>query len=171
MNVHNFHAMITGMAVPLSSVSSSHRTARVGALLLWAATGLSASYWGMQMWGVVQPTPLPPLAIERPPVNAAAVAKALGAAGDVPVVATVAPTGGGAYRLQGVLRDASGEGVALIAMDGQAAKPYRLGATLPGGQVLLELQTREVLLGAGATDRQRLQLPARCSDQACKNKR
>lgn len=166
--------MATGMTVSVfsASVSASSVVSRGGALLLWAATGFSASYWAMQMWGVMQPTPLPPLANERPPVNAAVVSKALAAGGQAVVAANATPVGDN-YRLQGVLRDASGAGVALIVTAaGQVAKPYRLGASLPDGSVLLALQAREVLLGmAGGGGQQRLQLPALCNDQACKNKR
>ena len=51
---------------------------------------------------------------------------------------------------------------AAIASDGKPAKPYRIGAELPGGLVLRELTPREALLGpAEGEATQRLSLPAK----------
>lgn len=65
-------------------------------------------------------------------------------------------------QLLGVIAGQSGQGSALLSIDGQAPKPYRVGQTVSEGWVLQRLDTRRAQLGAtmtGPTLRD-LQLPA-----------
>ena len=71
-----------------------------------------------------------------------AAARSLGAA---PVVAA-APTLASRFQLQGVMAGGPNAGAALIAVDGKAAKPYRVGAELEGGLVLQSVQGRQAAL-------------------------
>ena len=53
------------------------------------------------------------------------------------------------FALSGVLAGrSSGGGAALIAVDGQPAKPFRVGAVVEGGLVLQSLHRRQARLGA-----------------------
>jgi general secretion pathway protein C len=68
----------------------------------------------------------------------------------------------GRWQLLGVIADASGQGSALIALDGQAPKAYRVGQSVGEGLVLQSLGPKRAQLGAtvnGAGQRE-LQLPA-----------
>ncbi len=127
---------------------------------LWLLTGLSASYWGLRAWGDAELVSVPAPAAESVLVAPEAVARGLGAASAVAVQGE-APEAS-RHLLLGVVRDAAGRGAALIASDGQPAKPYRVGTALPDGLVLRELTPREALLGpAEGEATQRLSLPAK----------
>ena len=149
------------LRLPRPSIRPS-TAARWLAAALWLLVGLSASYWGLRWWGSPAPVPVPRLAPERAGVEPEAVARALGEPSGAPVAAAEAEVVASRHQLLGVVRDAQGRGAALIASDGQPAKPYRVGAALPDGLVLRELGAREAVLapptGGSA---QRLGLPPR----------
>lgn len=119
---------------------------RLGTLALWALAGASLVYWGLKL--AVRPALVSaPVAAPAPPLpDAQALARLLGA-GPAPAAPTVvaAPT---RFVLQGVLAGtASGGGAALIAVDNQPARPFRLGATVADGLVVKSLGRRQVRLG------------------------
>lgn len=129
--------------------------ARLSALLVWAAAGFVAAY-GVLGWLGQSPStvlPAPPWVV--PEVDSQAVARALGA---VPVVSgpvAPVPDASGRYALVGVVaqggvaaqqtRQPHG-GVALVAIDGQRARPYAVGAELDGRWVVDEVTRRTVVL-------------------------
>ena len=142
---------------PAIPVSAAPRWLAAG---LWLLAGLTASYWGLRAWGDAELVSVPAPAAESATADPEAVARGLGA------VTAVAAQGeaieASRHLLLGGVRDAAGRGAALIASDGKPARPYRIGAELPGGLRLRELTPREALLGpaeGGIT--QRLSLPAR----------
>jgi general secretion pathway protein C len=51
------------------------------------------------------------------------------------------------FQLLGVIANASGHGSALISVDGQAPKAYRVGQTLTDGITLINLSARQANLG------------------------
>lgn len=133
-------------------VTNSHSKwgVRLGTLALWAAAGASVVYWGMRLsapaGGVAAPVALPPPAAP----DAQALARLLGGLPPVPGAAPAAPVASLSSRFQliGVLSGRqSGGGAALIAVDGQPAKPFRLGAEVDQGLVLQALSPRQVQLG------------------------
>ena len=129
---------------------------------LWLLAGLSASYWGTRLWGDAELAAVPAPAAQRLEADPQAILRGLGGGAVAEVAA--APEAGEASRHQllGVVRDAAGRGAALIATDGQPAKPYRVGAALPDGLLLRELGAREAVLGpAEGGPTQRLSLPPR----------
>jgi general secretion pathway protein C len=67
----------------------------------------------------------------------------------------------GRWQLLGVIADASGQGSALIAMDGQAPKAYRVGQSVGEGLVLQSLGPKRAKLGAtvNGPGQRELQLP------------
>lgn len=131
-------------------------------LLAWSLAGLSAAYWGLR-WGA-DPLPFGAPAqtgqMAAPAGDVQAVARALGAGagGSVGPASVVAVSAN--HRLLGVAVDPQGHGVALIAMDGQATRAYRLNATLPDGARVLELTRGDVVLGLPGGEQLRLQVPA-----------
>lgn len=130
-------------------------------LLVWGAVAYSAVAWGLR-WSVpaaspVRATVAVPLA---PEVDVAAAGRSLGA---MPAQVPVAPSLASRFQLQGVLAGGSSQGVALIAVDGKAAKPYRVGAWVTEGVVLQSAQGRRISLGAALDSPEMvvLELPAK----------
>ncbi len=138
---------------------------RLATLVLWALAGAVVLFWALARPG--QLPGLAPLATgQGPAIDVAAVARLLGAgaAARPAAVATAAAQAAPVSRfvLQGVLAGkASGGGAALIAIDGQPAKPFRVGAALEPGLVVQSLSRREVHLGPapGAASSLTLQMP------------
>ena len=62
----------------------------------------------------------------------------------------------------GVVADQRSAGVALIAVDGRPAKPFRVGDTIEEGLILQSVQARTAVLGSalGGTAALTLELPA-----------
>ena len=91
---------------------------------------------------------VPAVFVSPPAPDGQAIARLLGA---VPVASAAAPVASIASRfaLVGVLAGRqSGGGAALIAIDGQPARPFRVGATVDAGLVLQSLGQGQVQLGA-----------------------
>ena len=127
-------------------------------LALWALAAGLVAFWALRL-GSSGPASLPSVVAAEPvQINAAAMAQALGA---VPSVAA-APAAPSRFALLGVLagRD-SGGGAAVIAVDGQPARPFKVGAQVSSGLVLQSLSARQAQLGPqlGAASTLTLQLP------------
>lgn len=124
---------------------------RLAAGLLWAGAAALAVFWGLKLSAPRQVLSAPqaggPAQVQ---VDGAAMARLLGVQDGAPVAAPAAPT---RWRLLGVMvgKD-SGGGAAVIAVDDQPAKVFRVGATVADGLVLQALRSdapRAVSLGAG----------------------
>ncbi|WP_081463547.1 type II secretion system protein N [Hylemonella gracilis] len=123
--------------------------ARLLTLLVWGGVGWSATYW------VLSASPSAPrmeidgqvAATEDAFSDAQAVARALGS----PSTVTVSDVTTARYKLLGVA--AGAQGVALIAIDDQPGRPYRLNATLPDGARIVALgrDSASVRLNDGQT--------------------
>jgi general secretion pathway protein C len=127
--------------------------------LLWCVVALSAGYWFLHFpiksahqAAPVNVTTGVPVVQEPVLLQRALGATAVGSA-NVPEV--------GRLQLLGVIADASGQGSALISLDGQAPKAYRVGQTVSEGLVLQKLSPRRAQLGAtlDGPGQQDLQLP------------
>jgi general secretion pathway protein C len=127
--------------------------------LLWCAAALSTGYWILQFpsgqaeWRASET--VTDSAASTP--MSAQLARALGGAVASPVSAPDA----GRLQLLGIIAGPSGQGSALIALDGQAPKPYRVGQTVSEGLILQSLSPQRAQLGAtlnGPAQRE-LQLP------------
>ncbi|MDD2712511.1 MAG: general secretion pathway protein C [Simplicispira sp.] len=136
---------------------------RLATLALWALAGASVVYWGLRLSVPAPGLPLPAVATAVPAPDAQAVARLLGAVAEQAPVATVAAVAS-RFVLVGVLAgQSSGGGAALIAIDGQPAKPYRVGAQVDAGLVLQAIGPRQARLGAvlRGPSTVTLELPAR----------
>ncbi|MBS3911994.1 MAG: general secretion pathway protein C [Hydrogenophaga sp.] len=133
-----------------ASPSASRRPwPAVAAGVLWLAAGLSAGYWVLLAWGRTPVTPVAAAPMAVPVVEPALVARALGM---VPQAVTTdgAQAPGAApsrFVLLGVVALGADQGAALIGMDGQPPRPYRVGAVIDGGLVLQAVNRRSVRLG------------------------
>ncbi len=134
----------------ITAVRSASRKPWPAALagLLWLAAGLSAGYWVLQAWGRSPVTPVPASVSAPPAVDAALLARALGGLPAAAPVAEAAPAAASRYALQGVAAVGTARGAALIAVDGQPARPFHLGAEVAGGLVLQAVTAQQVRLGA-----------------------
>lgn len=127
--------------------------ARWAAFFLWALAALSASYWFTKVNGVSGVSAsVPAPAGEVPAVQASDLARVFGpakAADGAPATAGVAPPDPSSrLRLLGVVANRTHQGVALISVDGQPARPYRVGSALDGGWTLRQVGARSATLGA-----------------------
>jgi general secretion pathway protein C len=132
-----------------ASGAAPRRAPAVLAVLLWLVAGLSMGYWLLQVLGRSPLTPVAASAQLAEAPDPAALARVLGAAPQAALEAAgpvVAPPLSSRFQLLGVVADRADGGAALIAIDGQPPKPYRVGATLEGGVVLQAVQRRSVRL-------------------------
>ncbi|ODS68931.1 MAG: general secretion pathway protein C [Acidovorax sp. SCN 68-22] len=141
----------------MSRPTSSPWPVRLATLALWALAAASVVAWGLRSLPAAPASPAP---VAAPDVQA--IARLLGAA-PAGAPAPGAPAAvASRYTLVGVLADRDGRhGAALIAVAGQPAKPFRVGAKVDGDLVLQALAPREAHLGpAGAPATLTLSLPA-----------
>lgn len=116
---------------------------RTATLLIWALLTLSAGYWTLGAGRVGTVNALPVVAAPVP-TDSAAVARLFGFSRAAE--AKAAPVADKRYALVGVLARGR-QGAALIAVDGQPAKPYRVGAEVDAGLVLRSVGARSATLG------------------------
>jgi len=120
---------------------------RLATLALWALAGGAALYWALALSARPE-APVPAALAPAPQADAQAVARLLGAGAPAVVAQTAAPAAPSRFVLQGVLAGTtSGHGAALVSVDGQPPKPFRVGATVAPGLVLQSLSRREARLG------------------------
>lgn len=119
-------------------------------LSLVLLTAVSALAWGLAVQQALKeasPAESPRAPFMSAPAlpSAAELARLLGGAA-APDVAAASPAQ--RFVLLGVIARASGQGVALIAVDGQPAKPFAAGTELAPGFVLRQVSAREALLAS-----------------------
>ena len=113
----------------------------------------SAAYWGLKGWGPMLPSPAPTvLLVQAQPAAEQAVARALGGAqvSVTPASGAQASPAISRYALVGVLAGRSHTGAALISVDGQEAKPVRVGGLVDEGVMLQSVTGRRAVLSSGA---------------------
>ena len=136
---------------------------RIVTFAIAALATASVVYWALKVWGLSTST-LPSVALveQTPPASAQAIARALGG-GLVPVAiaAKTAPVAS-RYDLVGVVagRIRAG-GAALISVDGQDAKPVRVGNLVDNEMVLESVSGRQAILNSstGSSTRLTLEMP------------
>jgi general secretion pathway protein C len=127
--------------------------ARLSALVIWALVAASAVFWGLRL--TARPPQAPP---NVGPVADAALRGDLTRLFGAPAVAqqeeAIAPDAAARYQLLGVIapkgpRAARQDpyGVALIAVDGQPPKAYKVGAVLEDDLVLQSVGLRTAAIG------------------------
>lgn len=125
---------------------------RTVTLLVWAAVAASALFWGLKL--LVKAPPAPPQAQVAQTGGAVRgdLSRLLGVDAPPPAVAAAPePAPDSRFNLVGVVsprpRQAAGEAVALIAVDGKPARAYRVGAVVDGSHVLQSVSARGANLG------------------------
>lgn len=125
--------------------------ARLAAFLFWALAALSASFWFTQLSGTSHhATSATTLAPDTPSVQTADLARVFGPAGMATATMPGAPKpavdAAARLRLLGVVANRAHAGVALISVDGQPPRPYRVGSALEGGWKLQKVSIRSATL-------------------------
>lgn len=125
--------------------------------LVWALAAASAVYWGLRIRGEASggQAPAPVAAPAETQPDPQAVARVLGASGAAAAPASVASR----FALQGVVASPAGGGSALIAVDGQPARPYVVGDAVGEGWVLRSVAGRQAVLAADGGAAVTLELP------------
>ena len=105
-------------------------------------------FWGLRLSQPAVPPSVDVVAAAAAATDTGALAHFLGAPhGQAP--APAGPTLASRFTLAGVIADGRRWGAALISVDGKPARPYRVGATLEEGLVLVSVDRRRALLGPG----------------------
>nr|WP_297529500.1 hypothetical protein [uncultured Roseateles sp.] len=152
---------------PIALHHNRRMHARWLSFVVWAAMAASLAYWALTLMvkGPQAPAMTRAATSESAPADWTRLFAAAKAA-EPPVEATssryqllgvVAPTTGGRYP---------GEGVALIAVAGALPKPVRMGHPVDGDLKLIEINRRDVGLGAGNAVTVRLSLAPGVADVA-----
>jgi hypothetical protein len=123
---------------------------RLSIFLLAALTAASTSYWALKWFRTSPgaPTTMPmPASVTAP--DPLVVAQLLGGGGAPGAVDSPGPLASH-FKLSGVVLDPAHGGYALIAVDAQEAKPYRVGDTVAQALVLHSVTRRSAALARGA---------------------
>jgi general secretion pathway protein C len=124
--------------------------ARLSTFVLAALAAASMVYWGLR-WSEQLATPRSGSVWSEPrPIDTARVAQLLGASVAPASEGIAAPVSNTAanYKLEGVIAQGrnSGRGSALIAIDGEKARPYKVGDRLSDDLVLQSVSARGAAL-------------------------
>jgi general secretion pathway protein C len=122
----------------------------VSAALVGCAAAASVVFWVLNFPAGSAVQGLPLVQSSAPAVTASSsshLARAWGVQAALPEVSIVQSS---RFVLWGVVAGASGQGSALIAVDGQPPRPFRVGQTLTDGVVLQGLGPKQAQLGTNA---------------------
>ncbi|MDQ3058011.1 MAG: general secretion pathway protein C [Pseudomonadota bacterium] len=127
-------------------------SSRIVTFVVAALAAASAAYWGLKAWGPSGPATASTLAVAwAQPVGPKALALALGGGLAAPVASSNAtPPAVSRYALVGVVAARSRGGAALISIDGQEAKPVRVGSPVDAHLVLQSVMGRRAVLSSEA---------------------
>lgn len=136
--------------------------ARLVTLVLWTLAAASVVAWGLRLSAPASGrvyTAAPPA---LPAPDAQAIGRLLGAVSAAPSQA-LTPAAASRFALMGVLAGKNGSsGAALIAVGGEPARTFRIGAAVDGDLLLQSIGPRGVELGvSGAAPSLRLAFPER----------
>lgn len=139
-------------------------SARLAAFVTWALVAASAVYWGLKLFVTPLGAPSHATTVAAAPLRGD-LSRVFGAPpADEPAAAAPAPAVASRFQLIGVAAPREGQagpGVALIAIDGKPARPYRVGALVDGDWHLQAIRSRGISLGpSGGAAALSLELPA-----------
>ena len=123
---------------------------RIVTFAIAALAAASVVYWSLKGWGPHVPVTAPAVVMAQASVvNPQAIARALG--GGLAPAAAAAPgmaPAASRYVLVGVAARRLNAGAALIAVDGQEAKPVRVGSLVDDGMMLESVAGRRAVLSS-----------------------
>ena len=138
----------------------ANRWQRGVSFLIWLLVGLSAAFWGLRLGDSGSSAAEPTTKAKPAVLDTAAVVAALGGAPAAESATPAAANSAQRVELLGVIAQGR-QGVALMSIDGQPAKPYAVGNVLEGGRVLKAVGQRHAELSAlvAGAPVQRLEMP------------
>lgn len=124
---------------------------------VWALAALSATYWVLKFAGANSPSvSVASVAGPAPASDPVNIAKVFGppvAVASAPLPNTPPAIDPSArFSLLGVVADRGNAGVALISVEGKAARPYRVGSQITDTYLLKSVSTRSATLAPLAAD-------------------
>jgi len=135
---------------------------RIVTFAISALAAASVVYWGLKVWGLSTPAVASAALIEpMPAASSQAIARALGG-GMAPVATALAAAPvASRYSLIGVVAGRIRAGAALISVDGQDAKPVRVGTLVDNEMVLESVNGRQAVLSSstGGSEKLTLEMP------------
>ena len=137
--------------VNMQASSFKSLSPRLTAWLMGLLVAGSVVYWVLR-WPVPDAVRLAPVAANQEAgvaVEPVMLSRLLGAQG-TPVGKATAIEPDSRFRLVGVIASGSGQGVALLSIDGKPAKPYPVGSTLEDGLVVQSVEARRAALARDA---------------------
>jgi len=126
--------------------------ARLFTVLIWTLVAASATFWGFKLFTGV-PAARPDVAAgsgsESNLPSSSDLVRLLGGSALGNTAAAQVPAMNSRFRLAAIIAAprASGSGVALISVDGKAARVFRVGATIDGNIVLQSVGARSASIG------------------------
>jgi general secretion pathway protein C len=123
---------------------------RSATVALWALAAAGAAFWGLRLSaGGPQAAARAVAPGAAVPSDPAAIARLMGG-GPAQASAPVASVAS-RFQLVGVVGQGARNGIAVLAIDGKPARPYRVGAAVDDALVLLAVEGRRAMIGpAGA---------------------
>ncbi|MEO5660155.1 MAG: hypothetical protein ABIQ90_10200 [Polaromonas sp.] len=133
---------------------------RLVTALLWTLAAASIVYWGLRLTGRSEVVAVPAartVVADAGPARQGAIARLLG---EQPAAAAANHTPEAAQRfaLLGVIASVTGQGAALISVDGEPPRPMVVGAQIAPGYVLKSVNRREAVLTDNAQQPARIVL-------------
>jgi general secretion pathway protein C len=126
---------------------------RLVSFFLAAVAAASLGFWALK-WPLAAPTSHPTLpGPPPPPIDSVKLSQLLGYSPSAAASGALAPlaTAASRYKLIGVIAQGSRRGSALIAVDGEPAKPFRIGELVTDGMLLQSVEARRVSLAPEMT--------------------
>jgi general secretion pathway protein C len=128
---------------------------RIVTFAVWTLVATSVTWWSLKFVGAGARTlTAAALATPVPGSDATDLAKVFGPPASAPVAAlAAAPSAidpGTRFALVGVVANRASSGVALISVDGKAARPYRVGSQIEESYTLKSVATRSAVLEPSA---------------------
>jgi general secretion pathway protein C len=139
--------------------------ARLSAFVIWALVAGSAVFWLLRLVVSAPQAPAQTVAVSTASVLRGDLSRLLGAPPSAAPAGEPVADVAGRFRLIGVMAPRgdsaeNGQGIALIAIDGKPARPYRIGAPVDGELVLQSVSQRGAAIGPrAAAPSVRLELP------------
>jgi general secretion pathway protein C len=124
-------------------------TTRIVTFAISALAAASVVYWGLKVWGLSSPAVLSSTLIE--PIlapDSQTIARAFGGGMAPAATTSTAAPAASRYSLVGVLSGRIQAGAALISIDGQDAKPVRVGTLVDNDMVLESVNGRQAVLSS-----------------------
>lgn len=118
--------------------------------MVWLAVGLCATYWAFKFVTTKHVEATAALPAPTVVVDSKAIGKLLGAT-DIVAVKVINTPASTKFTLFGLAKTANGKGVALIALDGKPARPYRVGSLVADDLVLKSISKTGVMLAVSLT--------------------